>query len=348
MTKKQPHKQNRQTDLFHPHGSQPVHEKANTACTDVCPPNDWTQPERVFIDLELPQLTIGRALATFDDARLWSEYRRAKDPEMYLDWLGNLAGSDSWECPHPRDRSRQTTSHLMLFAVPYLLPPSGNQVPAVLAADRDGAWSMLHCIRGWVGHQQHATMLLSPVPYEEICRWSPVTQRERLQLLGGRKATSAAPWLTTEARIPREFPMLSFVVGGVQRWFAHPELPAPGLAGSRDWQMLSQLAAHLAYLHRRGVQTNDVRLPSPFSPAVLEGIRMWVAELGRLQLARSWQVHVRRDDLVLLEIECRDEEAPAVMLPLRLHQIGPTGLELLMLDLQREIGPAIVTEPASA
>lgn len=346
MTNKQPDKQNLHPDLFSPSEGEPVAQPTEAAWPHADKPGGWLRPESVFVDLEFPQLKIGRALENFDHARVWSEYRRDKDQAAYLDWLASLAGSCSWSHPHACDHSRLTTSYIELYAVPYLLPSPGKQVPAT-SLERRGVWSMLQWLQAWMGHEQGVTALPESVPYAAICRWSPVTQREQLQVLARRRAPGAAPLLATGAMIPEGFPTLSFVVGGVKRWLAHPQLPAPG-RGSHDWLMLSHLAAHLEYMHRLPVNANDVRLPAPFAPAVLEGLRMWIAEVARMQLARSWQVHVRQDDVVLLEIVCSDEETPAAIVPLRLHQIGIPGLELLMLDLQREIGPAVVTERASA
>jgi hypothetical protein len=347
MTNKQTNKTALQSDIPAPATLRTAPSQANSGCGGTPHVSRWTGPEVVFIDLELPHLAIARALDQADDAGIWSECRRSRNQGMYLEWLGSLAGSYSYEHPHARDPSRRTTSHLMLVAVPYLLPVSDTPVP-VPDPDRKTAAAMVQCLQAWIGYQQHATVMLEPASYQELCRWSPVTQRERLQLLARRKPVSVAPWSPTEVKLPQGFPTLSFLVGGVSRWLAHPELPEAGLAGSREWQLRSQLAGHLAYLHQQPVQAHDLRLPAPFAAAVLEGLRMWVAEVARLQLARSWQMHVRQDDLVLLELGCAEEEQASVILPLRLHQIGPCGLELLMQDLQQEIGPATITERASA
>lgn len=125
-----------------------------------------------------------------------------------------------------------------------------------------------------------------------------------------------------------------------------PELPESGVSGQDEWQLRSQVAARLAYLHHRPVRPQDALLPASFAEAVLDGLRMWIAEVSRRRLVRSWQVHAGEDDLVLLELACSKADSPSAVLPIRLHQVRPDGLDLLLMDLQQEFGaPLAATAP---
>lgn len=348
MTNKQINNPAPQSDLFASEAAQPVLPTAAGGGSGCASAAGWSGPQRVFIDLELTHLAIAATLDRHDDAAIWCEYRRAPDQVRYLDWLSNQAGCYSFMHTHSRDSSRQTTSNIMLTAVPYLLPASS--VPAASCnSDRAVLESILRGLQAWVGLQQHATVVEEPVSYLELCRWSPLTQRERLLALSGRKPGRVALLTAPQVQLPADFPVLSFLIVGVRRWLAHPELPEPGLAGGRDWALRSQLAAHLTYLHRQpAMDANDMRLPMPFAAAVLEGLRMWIAEVGRLGLANRWDLRVRHDDLLLLELGCPNPKEPTLILPLRRHQIGAYGLDLLVQDLKAEIGPLTATERASA
>lgn len=301
---------------------------------------DWFRPDRVFIDLDLPHLELARCLETSDDARIWELYRSSRRQGMYVDSLAGQAGARTEERRHSRDPSRMARCEQTLLAAAFMLPPGNGSTPMpAKTADRDVAVEMLKQLQDWMGYQQEVSVIMTGIPYRDVCRWSPVTQQEQLRILAKEpRPPCPAPWLDELAPFPEEFPDLLFIVGSVRRWFGFPELPEPGWAGQKDWDLRVKLAGHLSYAHHRPVQAHEVLLPAAFVEAVLNGLRMWLDEVARRKLVRGWQMHPGRDDLVLLELTPVNPDLPAVLVPIRRHQVGWCGLDLLMTELQLQYG----------
>src|SRR6185369_6122157 len=306
------------------------------------PNGGWIKPDQIFLDLDLSYLKIARALNQSDDTAVWDQLRESHDPRRYLDSLTSLAGSYSIDLKHFRDPTRQATRHTALISIPFLMPPERWSVEQPTAPDRAAAAEIFRLLRDWVGDQQQVCVVTACTPYSQVSRWSPVTQREYLQVLAREAPKPSVPWLSPLADVPSDFPQLAFMHAGLARWFGFPQLPEPDVRAEKDWRLRCQLAAHLAYLCHRPVQPQDVLLPSNFAEAVLEGVRLWLADVLRRRLICAWEVHVADRDLVTLELRRRQQDEPTVMLPLRLHQIGWTGMDLLMTDIKQGLGAPVV------
>jgi hypothetical protein len=316
--------------------------------TKVSLDSGWSGHDQVNIDLDIDHLALAHALDRSEDAVIWVQYRRARDSDRYVHWLASLAGTYSVERAPPHDASRKATYQYALISIAFLLPPDKGAGDSPTGPDLDVVAGILGHLRAWVDDPQKVSVVSACTPYLELSRWSPVTQREYLRALAKAPAGRCAPWLGPIGRVPEKFPQLAFMHGSVSRWIKFPELPKPGFRGERNWQLRCGLAAHLAYASHRPVQPHEVLLPSFFADAVLEDVRMWIGEVVRRQLVNAWQVHPGENDLVTLELNPSDGDTPTVMLPLRLHQVGWAGLDLILADLMKEMGPPAVQELATA
>lgn len=300
--------------------------------------NGWLHPQQLFVDLFLPGLELQRAIEQGDHAAIWRHYRTCADPTGFLDWLGNLVGIYEDVRPHMRDPQRTTTFRHSLIAAPAILMPAMWNVSPPPRHDSGAASEVGKRIQAWLGKRQDTAIVTPAIRYEDVCRWSPLTQREYLLALDYATPKRRAPLLGAIAPLDARMPQLVFLVGRAQRWLAFPELPEA--RSTEDAQLREHIAGHLAYTTHRPVTPQDVRVPALFVQAVLDGLQMWIASVAALDLARSWQLHPVQDDVVLLELSCADAQMANQILPIRLHQIGLHGLDLLMEQLTREIGPA--------
>jgi hypothetical protein len=301
---------------------------------------EWSPTERVVLDLELPHTAIARALDRLDDAAIWSEYRRSADEAVFLDYLGTLAGNYSTRQPHFRDPARTTEWRHVLTVVPFLLRGNSWPVAAPAGEDRGAAGTTVKQLQHWVGYQQPAMIVLNCVRYTDLCRWSPVMQREYLQVLAQEKRALCTPLELFPAHVPEGLAQLAFVVSSVSCWNDQPTLPGASECSAQSWDMRSRLAACLSYSQQCSVRAEDVLLPARLREGVLAGLRLWLGALARAGHVRSWDVQPGRTDVVLLELTTREKESSPAVVPVRLHQIGPDGFGILMADLMKHFGPA--------
>jgi hypothetical protein len=298
----------------------------------------WLHPARVFLDLKMPHLDLARAITRADHEAIWQLYQQVPDQAQYLDWLADLAGNRSQDYPHRRDPSRMSTWRQTMIAAPIVVCPDHWKVSPPPQTDRAAAASLLLPIQAWLGQGQEAGLVAPLVPYADLCRWSPLTQQEYLADMAKSSHAGPAPWLNVAPQLSPELPQLSFLVGSAQRWLACPQLPQPGSRG--ELNLRERLAASAAYMLHHPVQALEVRAPMIFHQGVLEGLLAWLTALADHCAFRSWQLHPAQHDLVWLELTGTDMQQAAQIIPLRRHQIGLHGLDLIVEQLHREIGPA--------
>lgn len=316
-------------------------------CNSVALSQGWRPAERVVLDLELPHVTIARALRRSNDADIWREYERARDQDAFLDYLTRLAGTYVTQEAHFRDPSRTTEWHHVLVAIPFLLPATSWPVAAPSTADRMGASSLVGELQDWAGHDQPARLVLGCVKYLDLVRWSPVTQQDYLRLLAREGTAVSAGVEGVPAHIPDGAVQLAFAIGSVRCWNTQPELP--GVSDAVDWELRVRMAACLSYMQQCDVQPKHVLSPAPLADAVLAGLRLWVRELTARQRLAHWDVRLGLKDLVYHELTSAGDELETIMLPVRRHQVGADGVSALTSDLAVRFGTrALTSGPASA
>lgn len=183
-------------------------------------------------------------------------------------------------------------------------------------------------------------MIAAPVAYAEICNWSPVTQREYLASLARQPVAAPAPRLQTMSCLPEPFPQLHFLIGSVSRWLAFAELPERDVPGKQLWDLRQRMAGYLSCHYDQQVQPLDVDAPSLFAEAVMAGLLMWVRELARGELISSWRIEPGGKDVVLLDLMPTARDCGQVRMPVRTHQLGHGGIDLLLLEMQQLFGPS--------
>jgi hypothetical protein len=286
----------------------------------------------------MPHLLLSRALDCGDEDAIWRCLADAREPELCSDWLAALAGTVTRHSAHLKYPSRTTHWSCSLIATPFLIwqtPPLAAQ-PCASGAELAGAF--FDEWRSWIGAPQQVAVLGEIVPYSEVCHWSPVTQRECLATLARQPIARPTPRLPPMARVPDTFPQLNFVVGSVSRWLAFAALPPLDAPGLRLWELRTRLAAHLSYHYGQGIQPLDVDAPALFAEAVASGLRMWLHELARRELVGSWRIEPAGKDIVLLDLMPATGDPQAVRIPLRGHQLGRGGIDLMLLEVQQLFG----------
>jgi hypothetical protein len=300
---------------------------------------NWRVADQVFLDLEFPHLDVQAAIRAQDEYLLWRAWRGSRDQQLWLEGLAASVGSHVIERPHFRDASRTTPWHHVLIAWPIIVPAACGVRAGAASDDRKATGGLLDKLQWWFGYRHEARLLAGVTEYAETCRLSPLWQRECLQILGGQTPGWRAPLRADGLRLPAAFPRLAFVVGSVNEWIVPPQVGRFG-PSERDWQLQSETAARIAYMHDCHIAASDVGVPAKYADAVLDGLRAWMRELVRRQLLHAWHVHFGHDDTVLVELTSAQDDSCSALIPLRLHQIGIRGLHVLLEDLQQLLGPA--------
>jgi hypothetical protein len=300
---------------------------------------NWRLADQVFLDLEFPHLDVQAAIRTKDEALVWRAWRASRDQPLWLEGLASSVGSHLIERAHFRDASRTTPWHHVLIAWPLILPSGCREVACAGSDARKTSGGLLAKLQDWVGYRHEARLLAGVTEYAQVCRFSPLWQRECLNILAGHAPEWRAPLRAEGLRLPASFPRLAFVVGSISEWIVPPQV-GRAEPGEHDWQLQLETAARIGYMHRCHICASDIGVPDKFSDAVLEGLRAWMRELFRRHLLRGWHIDFGYDDTVVVELTSAQEDSSSALIPLRLHQIGMQGLELLLQDLQQQLGPA--------
>jgi len=320
-------------------------DRLSTSTSSGTPPRSWAAVERVVLDLGLPHIAIARALDRSDDEAIWREYRCTHDEDGFLECLAALAGNYWTEQPHFRDPARSTGWRHALVVVPFLMPTHSWPVAVPSGDDRASAAAVVDELQQWAGAHQPARVVLGCVRYSDLCRWSPVSQREYLQLLARERPSLLMPLEAIPVELPGSLPQLAFAIASVRCWNATPQLPDPSEIGQHQWELLSRLAACLSYSQQCAVAPDHVLLPARLKDGVLAGLLMWIGALARNKLVRTWDLQPWGKDVWLLQLASGEKNARPAVIPLRLHQLGAGGLPALMAALAEQVGsPMRITE----
>jgi hypothetical protein len=290
--------------------------------------------DRVVINGFQPVLELRDALAARDQSEVWSLFRSCKDRSMFLDWLGSLVGGLAIKQIHPRYPERQSLWEATLLAAA-AVTASGVGSPA--SSDSKALSALLPVLQDFFGPQPVA-ICSELVPYTDVCRWEPVTQRDLLARLAQAPAIEATlpVWLDCPASVDPRLPQLYLAVCSVRRWLREPELPEPGSAG--EVALFRHIQACVQFSTGQGVLSADI--PAPFRTAIQSGLSGWLSAVAETGLVKSWSTEPALPDVVTLTLSGDAAEILASV-PVRLHQLEAAGIELLMEQLAREFGPQV-------
>jgi hypothetical protein len=286
------------------------------------------QVEREVQTATFPLLNLIQAIEQRDEDRVWALYRAARNRPQFLDWLANWCGLRVATRKEAPEASHVGTWVHVLFAIPIVSNP-GDSAPAA-----DALSSLAASIKRWFGEDHEVHLLCKPRNYTALARWSPLTQKEYLAALCGTRLAGAAPWIANLDAVDRDLPALDFLIGAVGTRSGAPEFPEGGL-GPED--RLLQQEIGFAMLGRSAGELDDnVGRVAPFSDAVHSGLLLWIDALARLQIVQSWSVEPLDLDVLLLELDGVDNQC--WKLPIRLHQIGLHGIDLVIERLASQLG----------
>lgn len=316
----------------------PAHGKRTGAPEPVCGQSGVMlhNPDKRDTADAATELALAHALELSDEEAIWHRYRQATDKDRFMSGLARLAGQYSTE--YKKGTPRSTRWHHALFAVPFLLPSQRWPVPLPDKADHKTPTAVCAQIQAWLGYHQPVRVLGEAVRYEDLCNWSPLLQREYLKALEWRKSSCSRPAVRFAASLPDDWPRLAFVVGGVHRCNCAPQWTNPAPSARTESDLRTRLAAHLAYIHQRPVNSQHVLAPLFFSEAVLNGLQLWLGELCQLRLVSGWDVQLHRPDYLTLTLTQSGGQQGKAILPIRLHQLGCEGSRKLLNALEAAAG----------
>lgn len=188
-------------------------------------------------------------------------------------------------------------------------------------------------LRTWFGSGQDVSLDAVATKYTDIAHWSPLTQKERLARSGGVEYAQPALCVRRMHVVDRDLPELQFVIGSVASRLACPVFP-DGEAPHREAQLQQALAFELGAAGPG--RTSLVGSLAPFADAMRAGLALWIDAVASQGIVRSWSIEPVDLDIVLLELHGDDDRFWRI--PIRLHRIGLHGIDLIIEQLNREIG----------
>lgn len=291
---------------------------------------------RFAVDLRVPLEELSAAVEIGDDLSIWRLYRRSMDPDLFLDWLGNLISNTTSVTKHPRDPRRNTELRHALFMVPVILASPWTRDTATPTEEVGIAQAMRSDLQAWWGAGTSVSLHSTLIPYRDLCRWSPSTAH-RLLLALARQPAAQGKLPPLVALTPTEgLPDLVFVAGCAHRWLAFPELPAP--RPQEDHWLRERIAGNVGFLAGTRLAAGAVGQPDYFCESVRDGAVAWLKTLVNELEVTGWQVSPESEDITQLLLHSTSGEHATLSVPVRLHQVGLHGLDLLVAQLSETAG----------
>lgn len=275
-----------------------------------------------------PLLNLIQALERRDEDRVWDLYRVARDRPQFLDWLANWCGMRVATRRVPGQLQQPGTWVHVLFAVPIVAGPSS-------VFSKDACPALAEAIRTWFGEGHEVILTCGLSKYTSVARWSPLTQKERIAELCGTPFAEPAKWIPNLEVVDADLPAFDLVLGTVGTRAGAPEFPEGG-HGLKDRLLQQEIA--FATLGRCAAELDDhVGRVAPFADAIQAGLSLWIDSVARSEIVRTWSIEPLGLDVLVLDFHGVEDQC--WRLPVRLHQIGLHGVDLLVEQLARKFGP---------
>lgn len=277
-----------------------------------------------------PLLNLIHALERRDEDRVWNLYRVSRDQPLFLDWLANWSGMQVSTRKDPCHEMQVSTWVHVLFAVPIVRDPGS-------VGSDDGFTGLPDSLQKWFGAGHEVHLLGNASKYASVARWSPLTQKEHLAGMCGTPFAENARWTRELTVLDRDLPSLTFLLGTVGTRAGAPEFPE---AGYDPCDRLLQQEIGFRTLGRGDMELDDhIGRVAPFADAVQAGLLLWIDALARAQVVQGWNIEPIEMDVLLLQLS--GVEGQSWQLPLRSHQIGLHGIDLLVARLAMHFGPPV-------
>ena len=269
------------------------------------------------------------ALNRKDDAMLWAAAKRSSSTAMFFEQLRNQVGFTTYSTGGRKGSPKHLQHHSALIAMPMVLPAKAAGLVNNGQALDSAMTSVLRRLKDWFENRVEISVFNAPIPYEEVCIWTPSVALEKLEQLSARKEPTLALPQDADFRLPPEAPRLAFFIAAAQQPLKYPELPP--INHQADWRLTSHVSA-LLDLHTptAGSEHIEVLTPDFACEAFAEGLLAWVAALHRECGIVRWDATPVDQDLVVLQVSFGDQEGEASEIPLRAHQVGLEGMKRIV------------------
>lgn len=269
------------------------------------------------------------ALNRKDDAMLWAAAKRSSSTAMFFEQLRNQVGFTTYTTGGRKGSPRHLQHHSALIAMPVVLPAKAASLVNNGQAMDTAMGSVLRRLKEWFENRVEISVFNAPIPYEEVCIWSPSVALEKLEQLSARKEPTLALPQDADFRLPPEAPRLAFFIAAAQQPLKFPELPP--VNHQADWRLTSHVSA-LLDLHAPIAISERIEVLTPdfACEAFAEGLLAWIAALHRECGIVRWDATPVDQDLVILQISLGDHEGEVSEIPLRAHQVGLEGVKRIV------------------
>jgi hypothetical protein len=283
------------------------------------------------MQLEIPGLgdftKIAEAMNKKDEALLWEAAKNAKSQAQFFERLRNECGMTSFSTGSKMQHL--VRHHSAMIMVPLVLAPES----ALLVGNPEAMKAINHQVVQWISewfeYQSEITIFNSPVAYEEICVWSPLDMRAKLEQLSSISTSSTFSLPDASFNLPENAPRLAFVVAAVQRAAEFPTLPP--VDALTDASFKGRLAGAIQVLAASKESVDvSVFVPDYASEALLAGLLFWVQRLHETVGIHRWDAVPAGKDVVILQLELGEDARKTSPIVLRAHQLGIGGVQKVL------------------
>lgn len=265
------------------------------------------------------------ALQRRDDALLWELARTTRSQEQFFNQLRNEVGFTSYQTAKGQKRREALTHHCAMMMMPVILTGDAseliNKADAVEPTIRQVVW----WLREWFEYKVDVAIFNAPVPYEEVCIWTPSIMREKLEQLSVKREPTLALAPDFNLCLPPGAPRLSFFVTCAQQIGEGPRLP--DFNAQADDKLVSRVRGALQVL-TPGERLGEVGVlvPDFASESMSAGLLEWIKTIHMQCGIGRWDAVPVDQDLVVLHLEVGENPSKTSPIPLRAHQLGLDGI----------------------
>lgn len=265
---------------------------------------------------------LDRAVSHTDEDAIWRIMDAQAQNEEAHEALANMVSRMAYQY-------RGIPVYSEIFMMPVMAEP-GCSIMGIDAAWKAAGERIKESLGEWFNKGYRVIVFNGIQPMDWVTTWTPAVLRNHLVTMIPNSGPVRPEFETETVRLPEGAPRLGFVMIGLTRNRAWPELPgADSLRDNRFKDVIRyslQLSAQTPPGYR--VAPPTVLTPERVQYAVTDGISLWINRLHETVGIEGWMILPSRfsRDVVKVTLKLSDKEVVYTQFTLRLHQIGMQGL----------------------
>lgn len=272
---------------------------------------------------------LDQALSHTDESAIWRIMDAQAQNEEAHEALANMVSRLAYEY-------KGVPVFSEIFMMPVLAEP-GASIMGVDAAWKTAGDRIRESLGEWFNKGYRTTIFDGIQPMDWVTTWTPAVLRNHLTTMIPGSGPTRPEFETETVELPADAPRLGFVMIGLSRNRAWPELPEANTLRDNRFKDIVRYSLQLSAPVPSGyrVATPTVLTPERVQYAITDGVCLWLNRLNETVGITGWMVAPSRTtrDVVKVTLKLSSNEVEYTQFTLRLHQIGMQGLNEVVIML---------------